>query len=276
MFFRYLNDMNHFLPVAASPARLTAVFALLFIAYQLPEGLGMHILHSKPVLYGLMLAFLPIAWLAGRAIGFRGLDAWFMVRSPRWWPLLLACFGLSVLARVAVFAAGAETGVYQITRTGGEATLMAVAWALFESFIPSAAEDIVTRGFLMRAMPALSRRWVFVPVSAALFVANHIYRLANGPTEWLMLFCFGLAYAAALYYSRSLWAAIGLHWGWNFTGKFTGPYSVDVLAPAVHPLMSAAAHLLMLAMVVAVASRMRKEPPLLSGMAGSSTDSNVA
>ncbi len=44
-------------PVDASPLRLALVFALLFIAYQLPEGLGMRTLDSFPVQAALMLAF---------------------------------------------------------------------------------------------------------------------------------------------------------------------------------------------------------------------------
>jgi membrane protease YdiL (CAAX protease family) len=240
----------------ASPVRLAVVFAVLFIAYQLPEGLGMRVLHSVPVLSALMLAFLPIAWLAGQALGLRGLDAWYLRRSPRSALLVAACFGLAVLFKAAALGAGVAFGIYALTPAGqaaGSALLLSALWAAFSTFFPSVAEDIVTRGFLMRALPDLSRRWVFVVVSAVLYVLNHIYRLANGPLEWLMLFCFGLAYGAALFCSRNLWAAVGLHWGWNFAGKFSDQLvPTDVLAPALHPVVSAAAHLLMLGIVVAI------------------------
>jgi membrane protease YdiL (CAAX protease family) len=246
-------------PTAAPPAKLALVFAVLFIAYQLPEGLGLRVMHSVPVLSVLMLMFLPTAWLAGRALGYRGLDAWFMGRSPRWALLLGACFALAVFAQAAALGAGASLGVYRLAPAGaaaGQALLLGALWAAFQTFFPSVAEDIVTRGFLMRALPGLSQRWLFVLVSAGVYVLNHIYRLANGPSEWLMLFCFGLAYGAALFYSRTLWAAIGLHWGWNFAGEFADQLvSVDKLMPAVHPMMLAAAHLLMLAVVVAAAAR---------------------
>jgi membrane protease YdiL (CAAX protease family) len=257
------------LHAAASPGRLAIVFAVLFIAYQLPEGLGMRVLHSFPVQAALMLAFLPLAWLAGRALGFRGLDAWYIRRSPRWALLLAACFLLAVLAKAGALGIGAALGVYALVPAGQaafSALLLPALWTAFETFFPSVAEDIVTRGFLMRAMPALSWRWVFLVASAAAYVLNHIYRLANGPSEWLQLFCFGLAYGAALFYSRSLWPAIGLHWGWNFAGKFADQVaSVDVLAPALHPMMSAAAHLLMLGIVVAIGrKRIRREQPGLA------------
>lgn len=242
---------------SATPIQLALVFAVLFIAYQLPEGLGMRVLHSFPVLAVLMLSFLPIAWLCGRALGFRGLDAWYMGRTPGWGKLLAACFALAILAKAAALAIGASLGVYQVAAlsdtTQWQAVMMAVLVTALSTFFPSVAEDIVTRGFLMRAFPGLSQRWLFIVASSALYVANHIYRLVNGPAEWAMLFCFGLAYAAALYYSRTLWAAIGLHWGWNFAGQFSDRIlSVDAVS-GMGPLVSSAAHLLMLAVLVLAA-----------------------
>jgi membrane protease YdiL (CAAX protease family) len=73
-----------------------------------------------------------------------------------------------------------------------------------------------------------------------------------------MLFCFGLAYAAALFYSRSLWPAIGLHWGWNFAGQLADRVAhVELVRPAAAPLVSILAHLALLAIVVLVARSKR-------------------
>lgn len=252
-------------PLAArSPLALALVFAALFVAYQLPEGVGQHLLHSVPVQAVLMVMFLPVAWLCGRALGFRGFDAWYMGLSRGWLALLAAGFALSLAAKAGALGAGAGLGIYRVTAgagAGGWQLLAAAVGLLAYTFIPSVAEDIVTRGFLMRAFPRLPRRWLFIPASAALYVANHIYRLGDGPAEWLRIFCFGLAYAAALYYSRSLWPAIGLHWGWNFAGEFADRVAtVDVLAPAQGPLVSGAAHLALLGMVVLAARLMRRAP----------------
>jgi uncharacterized protein len=102
------------------------------------------------------------------------------------------------------------------------------------------------------------RHWAFIMASALLYVLNHIYRLSNGPLEWLMLFCFGLAYAAALRFSGSLWAAIGLHWGWNYAGQLSDRLAqVDAIVPGQGPLISSVAHLVLLAMVVLAARRVR-------------------
>jgi membrane protease YdiL (CAAX protease family) len=213
-------------------------------------------LDSVSVQGTLMIMFLPIAWLCGRMLGYRGLDAWYMARTPRWAALLGACFALAVLAKAAALWLGEAAGVYSIAASRmtvsalAKAALVAVPFTVFSSV----AEDILTRGFLMRAAPALSSRWTFIAVSSCLYVLNHIYRLSNGPLEWLMLFCFGLAYAAALFYSRTLWAAIGLHWGWNYAGQFTDRVvSVDAIVPGQAPLVSSLAHLAMLAVVVLAA-----------------------
>jgi membrane protease YdiL (CAAX protease family) len=241
-----------------SPRRLAVVFILMFAMYQLPEGLGLRTLGSIPVMAGLMIMTLPIDWLCGRWIGFRGLDAWYLGFSPRWAWLLVGSFALAMLAKVATLGLGTGLDIYRFN--GITLSASGILWAalgmLPYTFIPSVAEDVLTRGFLMRAFPRLSVRWIFIAVSAALYTANHIYRYSDGLAELFRLFCFGLAYAAGLYYSRSLWAAVGLHWGWNFAGQFFDRIAaIDVLAPAQSPLMSCAAHLVMLAVVVVFAGR---------------------
>jgi membrane protease YdiL (CAAX protease family) len=243
-----------------STLQLALVFAALFTAYQLPEGLGQHVLHSVPVQAVLLVMFFPIAWVCGRALGFRRFDAWFMQLTPGWGTLLAASFGMALLAKGAALGLGAGAGVYRIESLGLQAAgvLMALVITVPYTVFSSVAEDIVTRAFVMRAFPALGRRRLFIAASAGLYVLNHIYRLQAGPLEWAMLFCFGLAYAAALFYSRSLWPAIGLHWGWNFAGQLADRVAhVELVRPAAAPLVSILAHLALLAIVVLVARSKR-------------------
>jgi len=127
----------------------------------------------------------------------------------------------------------------------------AVAIALLSTFVPSVAEDILTRGFLLTAAPIRLNLWSFTLLSALLYTANHIWRFDWGITEQVRLFCLGLAYGAAAWRWRSLWGAVALHWGWNLT---------SVLADQVLPLetanmdasriISGSAHLLLLAIVL--------------------------
>lgn len=251
---------------APSVFKLAVTFAILFAAYQAGEGLAIRILHSDALLIALRLGFLPLAWICARALGFGGLDAWYMGRTPGWAKLFAASFALAILVKVGALGIGAKIGVYQagpIQSIEWTGLLTGALLLLPYTFLPAVAEDIITRGFLMRALSALSWRWTFVVVSAGLFVLNHIYRLGDGPAEWSRLFAMGLAYAAALYVTRSLWPAIGLHMGWNFMGLLADRVApMGAAVPAHGVLMTVAAHLVMLAVVVLAGRRLAPDPAL--------------
>lgn len=236
----------HTLPTSPIPhpgrGRLLLVAAALFGFYQLPQAAG------NPYL---MLLFPPVAWLASRALGFRGMRAWYLDARPGWLRLLALGLALAIVAKFIAVAVGTCTGVYNFawaSATPGKAMAGTLAFLAFSTFIASTAEDILTRGLVLRAFPQLGQRWIFVVVSAALYVLNHLHRLHQGPVEWIMLFCFGLAYAAALWRTRTLWAAVGLHWGWNLANGLLDTFArTEVVQPALAPLYSGAAHLMLLA-----------------------------
>jgi uncharacterized protein len=225
--------------------RLLLVAAALLGCYQLPQAAG------NPYL---MLLFPPLAWLGSRALGFRGMRAWYLDARPGWLRLLALGLGLAMVAKFAAFAVGTHTGVYELSWPGavvGVDLARALAFLAISTFIASAAEDILTRGLVMRAFPRLGRHRVFILLSASLYVLNHIHRLQNGPAEWLMLFCFGLAYAAALWRTGTLWAAVGLHWGWNLAGGSLDIVTRPVdLQPDWAPFYSSGAHLVLLLTVL--------------------------
>lgn len=225
-----------------APVRLLLVATVLFFFYQMPEGVG------NQNLLGL---FPFVAWWGSRALGFNGMRAWYLDSQPGWLRLLALGLVLAIAAKFAALAIGTHAGVYAfswLTDLPGTAQAGALLLLVFTTFIASMAEDIVTRGLVMRAIPALGRHWSFIVISAALFVLNHVYRLHKGPVEWLTLFCFGLAYAAALYRARTLWAAVGLHWGWNLANGLLDIFTKsDIVQPTVAPLYSCAAHLVLLA-----------------------------
>jgi membrane protease YdiL (CAAX protease family) len=228
--------------VRAATPRLLLVAAVLFFFYQLPEGAGNN---------NLLALFPFVAWWGSRALGFSGMRAWYLDARPGWLRLLALGLVLAIVAKFAAVAIGTHAGVYTFAWQGaaaGQALAGALGFLVFSTFIASTAEDIVTRGLVMRAFPRLGRHWTFILVSAALFVLNHIYRLHKGPVEWLTIFCFGLAYAAALYRTGTLWAAVGLHWGWNLANGLLDIFAQsDIAQPAIAPLYSCAAHLVLLA-----------------------------
>jgi len=222
--------------------RLLLVAAVLFFFYQLPEGIGN---------FKLLALFPLIAWWGSRTLGFSGMRAWYLDARPGWLRLLALGLLLAIAAKFIAFAIGTRAGVYTFAwaeTPAGAALAGGLAFLTFSTFIASTSEDILTRGLVMRAFPKLGERPVFIVVSAILFVLNHIYRLQKGPVEWLTIFCFGLAYAAALYRTRTLWAAVGLHWGWNLANGLLDTFvQSDTVQPAVAPFYSCVAHLVLLA-----------------------------
>lgn len=89
-------------------------------------------------------------------------------------------------------------------------------------FMQATAEELIFRGYLLQQLALRSRNplvWAVIP--SALFGALH---WANAPTGELAAlyvgatFLIGLALAALVYRTGSLWAAIGLHVGFNMVG----------------------------------------------------------
>ena len=240
--------------------RLVLAFAAIWLLYQAAEGVGMRWLHSEPVRDVLMVSSLLAAWPLSRWLGYRGYAA-YALSGAGWRHWLPVCLLLAVLAKFAAVAVGRQLGVYADAPGAAAVAWSALAPAmpmlLLATFVPSLAEDILTRGFWYRAAGI---RWrsgaMFVLVSATIFVLNHVYRLGEGPLEWLRLFAFGLPYAAVLWRSGSLWAALGLHWGWNLGNGLQDlllPVATRDATGAVG--LSVATHLLMLALVLLVPRR---------------------
>ena len=238
--------------------RALLAFVLLWLLYQGAEGVGARWLHSFPVQAGLMLACVVVAWPLSRWLGYRGYAAYALAggNGLRWW--LPGGLLLAVLAKFGAARLGLHMGVYTadaLATAGAFAALLAaLPLLLLSTFVASLAEDILTRGFWYRAAGFRWRSGVaFVLVSSAIYVLNHIYRLGNGPQEWMMLFCFGLAYAAALWRSGSLWGAVGLHWGWNLgNGLLAAVMPVSATDAHAAAWLSIGAHLLMLLLVLAL------------------------
>jgi uncharacterized protein len=203
-----------------------------------------------------MLAMYPLAalfaWRSGLGLG----PAYGLQWRGRWWLWLLALFTLALIAKTCAIVVGLETGIYVSHGPAVPApTAIDCAAMALVTFIPSLAEDILTRG-LWRHSPLARSGATFVAGTAAVYTLNHVWRLALGPAEWVMVFCFGLAYGLAFWRTGSLWAAVGLHWGWNFAGQAVDAvWQVDVVDAGTAKLVSASTHLVLAAAVLAVTSR---------------------
>jgi membrane protease YdiL (CAAX protease family) len=229
--------------------RATIAFVALFALYQSAEGIGDRVLHSFAVQATLMTACVVAAWPLSRWLGHRGYGAWALDAQARSLGWLGAGLVLALSAKAIALWIGVRLGIYVASPGAAPqpATIVVAAlpMLLLSTFVPSIAEDILTRGFWYRGAGIAWRRGAaFVAFSSLMYVANHVFRLDQGAAEWTMLACFGIAYATALWRTGTLWAAVGLHWGWNL-GNHLGDALVplDIAAPAASPLLSAAAHL---------------------------------
>jgi membrane protease YdiL (CAAX protease family) len=245
-------------------ARAAIAFVVLFLLYQSAEGIGDRVLHSFAAQATLMTACVLAAWPLSRWLGFRGYGAWALDARPASFAWLGVGLALALSAKAMALWIGVRMGIYGATAGVAAQSAATVAAALpmllLSTFVPSIAEDIVTRGFWYRGAGIAWRRGIaFVAFSSLAYVANHVFRLDLGAPEWTMLACFGIAYATALWRTGTLWAAVGLHWGWNL-----GNAALAVAMPTSTAdvdggrLLSMAAHLVMLA-VVLIATR--RAPP---------------
>lgn len=236
--------------------RAAIAFVVLFVLYQSAEGIGDRVLHSFAVQATLMTACVVAAWPLSRWLGYRGYGAWALDARARSFGWLAVGLALALSAKAMALWIGVRLGIYvaaPAVAPQSAALLMAgLPMLLLSTFIPSIAEDIVARGFWYRGGGIAWQRGVaFVALSSLAYVANHIFRLHLGTPEWIMLACLGIAYATALWRTGTLWAAVGLHWGWNL-GNHLGDALVplDTAAPAVSPLLSGAVHLVLAAVVL--------------------------
>lgn len=246
--------------------RKILAFLILFALYQSAEGVGANLLHSFPVQASLMAACVLAAWPLGHWMGFGGYRA-YALQGRHWLPWLLGGLMLAALANLASLSLGIGLGWFAWQPHAhvdlGAFAPQALFMAAISTFVPSIAEDILTRGFWWRASGIRWRGPEFVAFSALLYTLNHIYRLGNGPSEWLMLFSFGTAYASAMLRSGSLWPAVGLHWGWNLSNAlFGGMLPLTVIDHPAAQLLWAMANLAMaiIVLVLPLAPR-RPEAP---------------
>jgi membrane protease YdiL (CAAX protease family) len=215
--------------------KIASAFSVLFVAYQLPEGVGQRLLGSFLAQAALLAGFFAVAFLVGRSYAAGCLRAYGLQNPGRFWRLSLSLFVIAAALKPLSVSVGVGLGVFRPEHSSGGAWPAAggLAFALLSTFAPSIAEDMVTRGFWFTRRGAAWGPARFVLTSSAIYVVNHVFRLAAGPGEWIMLFTFGVAYGLAVSRFGSLWPAVGLHWGWNYgiaVSSAFWPYEVSSAA----------------------------------------------
>ena len=103
----------------------------------------------------------------------------------------------------------------------GHMGVMAILFA-----IGSASEELLFRGYGFQRLLEWLGTDAAVLIQALLFGFLHVGNPRTSPLPLLNIGLAGVLLAGAYLWTRSLWAAIGLHWSWNwFTALFDRPIS---------------------------------------------------
>ena len=191
--------------------KFLAGFLLLFVVYHFPEFF--------PVFWVMAvfkIGFLLVAFVLGRLQGWKGLEGYGLGFSKRWWQhllqgLFIGIFFFSVSVLVSVLVRYEEfNGIASI-----DVVIKGLPMLLLMTSFPSIAEDILTRGYLYGHLFNKMKPWHWVLLSAVVYVLNHIWRLNEDPSVLVYLFLLGVVLASAVWKTKSLWLAFGIHWGAN-------------------------------------------------------------
>ena len=133
-----------------------------------------------------------------------------------WAKELLAGLAGGILIFGTVVGVSAAIGTYHVTGGSGLETI----WAplAIQALIPGFTEELFFRGILFRYIEKAGGSWIALAVTSALFGAAHI---GNEGATWFSSLAIaieaGILLGAVYMLTRRLWAAMGLHAGWNFT-----------------------------------------------------------
>ncbi|HEV3275528.1 MAG TPA: type II CAAX endopeptidase family protein [Terriglobia bacterium] len=219
------------------PSGLRAGWRLLvFVALLILIGTGLAVLAGP-----LVRRFHPPGVLTGEAIGFLAALGASLVMGriehrsladyglpgrgafgPRFWAGLLWGFlALTALLVLIHLDNGFDFGTRALA--GGQIPRYAALWGI--SFLAVGfAEEYVFRGYALATLTSGMGFWASAAVLSAVFGAVH---LNNAGEDWAGALCaglIGLFFCLTLRRTGSLWFAIGLHAGWDFSESFV--YSV--------------------------------------------------
>lgn len=157
------------------------------------------------------LAILIVYWLFVRVMEHRSVGELAPSRAPAG---LIggAAIGFGLFALTMAILAG--LGVASFHATPGNSLLAPANMAILAGI----GEELLMRGVLFRIFEEMFGSLVALIVSAGLFGAAHLGNPGATLTSGFAIALeAGLLLAACYMWTRNLWLAIGLHFGWNFT-----------------------------------------------------------
>lgn len=192
-------------------------FLILFSIYHLPEFFSAFWLMAI-----CKIGFLVIAYLLAKAQGWQGLNGYGLSFKGKWITNLLAGLLFGIIFFTVAFGLSIILGYEKIASVNSISVLVGqLPFILLMTAIPSIAEDILTRGYLYAHTSKFLRIFVWMLLSSVIYVLNHIWRLDDGLAVLGYLFLLGMVLAYAVWITKSLWLAFGIHWGANIAFECT-------------------------------------------------------
>ncbi|HTA65010.1 MAG TPA: CPBP family intramembrane glutamic endopeptidase [Xanthomonadaceae bacterium] len=166
------------------------------------------------ILAAIAIAALGYAWyvLYARLVARRQAAELAIAGAPRGIAAgaLLGCLLNGTLALL-LFAVGA-------LRISSGGPVLAALVTLASALMSGVIEEVLLRGIVFRNLEDLLGSWAALALSAALFGALHLGNPHATISGAVAIALSGGVLLAAIYMAtRSLWWAIGVHWGWNLT-----------------------------------------------------------
>lgn len=207
-------------PVKRSLITLSG-FVILFVLYHLPELFQNY--YQKPLIWLLetgMLLFVLFAYIIGKRKHKNGYKTYGLFAFGKHWRNLAEglVIGVSITILANMVPVWLLWNKISIHLDWEQILFQSLLFSI-GTFLPSLAEDILTRGYLMAYWPEKWDRKLLILFSAGVYVLNHIFRL-NKPDVMLYLFLLGLLLMWAFVATRSLWLTLGIHWGGNIAYQF--------------------------------------------------------
>ncbi len=196
-------------------------FVVLFGIYQLAES-AIYYQNNIPLFLGLMALVPCVAYTMARLQGRDGLRETGLAPGRGGAGRLAIGLGLGLVVYFSSFALSLALGLEQVIAVPPAAAVLKQA-AIFAAgvFLPSLAEDIVTRAYIYAHWPPKYSSTAFIIFSAMVYVLNHVHKLTNGPAILVYLLVTGISLAIPLVVTRSLWYTLGVHWACNIVYRIT-------------------------------------------------------
>ncbi len=93
-------------------------------------------------------------------------------------------------------------------------------FALISTFVQSTSEELWCRGFMYERLHERHPLWVSVFVNGVFFGLLHMFNPSVSVLSIAGIVVCGFSYSILRWYTGSIWAAMGIHTGWNFTQNF--------------------------------------------------------